>query len=76
MRCETCGSFEAEHAMPLIGDLCFTCYTIPEKPFMCDGLIPSDSILSIAIAMDNEFLRRVTSLRDKAQQVIRGHNAN
>ena len=75
MRCETCGSFEAEHAMPLIGDLCFTCYAILEKPFVCDGLIPSDSILSIAIAMDNEFLRRVTSLRDKAQQVIRGHHA-
>jgi hypothetical protein len=75
MRCETCGSFEAEHAMPLIGDLCFTCYTILEKPFMCEGLIPSAPIKTIAIEMDNEFLRRVTALRDKAQQVIRGHHA-
>jgi len=75
MRCETCGSFEAEHSMPLIGDLCFKCYTILEKPFMCDGLIPSDSILSIAVAMDNEFLRRVTALRDKATTIVKGHNA-
>ena len=75
LRCETCGSFEAEHAIPLIGDVCFKCYTILEKPFMCDGLIPSDSIISIAIAIDNEFLRRVTSLRDKAQQVIRNNHA-
>jgi len=61
--------------MPLVGDLCFKCYTILEKPFMCDGLIPSDSILSIAIAMDNEFLRRVIALRDKAATIVKGHNA-
>jgi hypothetical protein len=48
MRCETCGSFEAEHGMPLIGDLCFACYTILGKPFVCEGLIHSESILSIA----------------------------
>ncbi len=75
MRCETCGSFEVEHAIPLIGDVCFACYTILEKPFMCDGLIPSDSILNIAIAMDNEFLRRVTVLRDKATTIVKGQNA-
>ena len=75
MRCETCGSFEAEHAMPLIGDLCFKCYTILEKRFVCEGLIHSESILSIAIAMDNEFLRRVIALRDKATTIVKGHNA-
>jgi len=72
MRCETCGSFNAEHTMPLIGDLCFTCYAILEKPFVCEGLIHSESILSIASGTEKEFERRRESLTDKARSIING----
>jgi len=70
MRCETCGSLEAEHALPLIGDVCFSCYTRLEKPFTLEGLIESESIHDLAVKMDNEFLRRACTLRDKARKVI------
>lgn len=70
MRCETCGSFNAEHSMPLIGEVCFACYTILEKPFACEGLIHSGSILSIAKGMEKEFERRTKSLIAKAVVVV------
>jgi len=70
MRCETCGSLNAEHALPIVGEVCLTCFTRLQTPFTLEGLIESASINDMAIQMDNEFLRRACSLRDKARKVI------